>query len=45
MFCAMKATHHALQHKAFFIVTIVVNHMQNLDVCVWLYGTFSQNIV
>jgi len=41
MFCTMKA----LQGEAFFIVTIVVNHMQNLDVCVWLYGTFSQNIV
>jgi len=35
MFCTMKATHHALQHEAFLIiVTIVVNHMQNLDVCV-----------
>jgi len=35
MFCTMKATHQTLQHEAFlFIVTIVVNHMQNLDVCV-----------
>jgi len=24
-----------------FIVTIVVSHMQNLDVCVWLHGQFS----
>jgi len=37
----------ALQGEAFFIVTIVVNHMQNLDVCVWLYGLYgtTQNIV
>jgi len=35
MFCTNKAIHHALQHEAFFIiVTIVVTHMQNLDVCV-----------
>jgi len=36
MFCTMKATHHALQHEAFFlfIVTVVANHKQNLDVCV-----------
>jgi len=24
----------SLQHEAFFIVATVVNHMQNLDVCV-----------
>jgi len=27
------------------IVTIFVNLMQNLYICVWLHGTFSQNIV
>jgi len=30
----MKVTHHALYHEAFFIVTIVVNHMHNLYVVV-----------
>jgi len=38
MFWTMKATHHALQHEAFFflaIVTIFVNLMQNLYICVW----------
>jgi len=32
MFCTLKATHHALQNEAFFIVTVVVIHTQNLDV-------------
>ncbi len=34
LFC--EATHHALQHEAFLfvlIVTVVVIHVQNLDLC------------